>query len=347
MFGAVDPLEDRKINAIAPEWAEPAALESLRQWCREDRIRCPHCRAPVLIKAGEIKIRHFAHRSVADCPYADEDAEKLRGRQILYEWLVAKTGQEAVELEAKVDWMELPVPLDVLVSYEGRRYGYCFLHRNVREAGQRSAIRSAVTCASALGRPLHLVFSTQLLAPIEGDRGRVRLSPTLRELFVTSEYDGPHQEGGTLHFLDPESRLLTSLRGLSLYHAPQAFRFGKRWATPVSEVCLRPSNGEIVHPGEHEAWTAWREAERKRCADGPLLISWGASSRNDERVQCVEQNVPIRPNEATVAAEPVKPRPGSVAPCVLCGVLTHEDDYIVYDGKTMTCKCRECMIPPR
>lgn len=374
MFAAHDQVNDRKITAIAPEWAEPAAMETLRRWCREDRIVCPWCDAPVLIRAGEIKARHFAHKKLAECPYANEDAEKLRGRQILYEWLSSKVERTTVELEAKVDGLDLPVPLDLLAVHADRRYGYCFLHRSIRDTGKRDELTEAVAQAGREGLHLHVVFSARLLDSASTDRGWIRLSPTQRRLAGKSDYNKPHGGGRVLHFLDTETRVLTSLRGLSLFEWPQTFQVGKRLTNPMAEVCVRPSNGEMVHPGEYERLKAW-EAERAERQRQRQSLEADRARRDLQRRQAQHKHPPERPEDAapepwlhpvipqraggqeqegslsappefTVAppsAEPDWPKRDRTAPCGLCGRMTPEEDQIVFDGRTKTCKCRACM----
>jgi hypothetical protein len=338
VFRAIDQFQQGPIVAIDPQWAEPAAIQALRQWCREDRIRCPWCSAPVLIKAGQILSRHFAHKAVADCPYANEDPEKLQGRQVLYEWLLTKLGKEAVELEPNVKALDLPLPLDVLATHAGRRFGYSFLHRSIRECQKREAILDAIAHARVPGLTLHLVFSARMLQPLENHPDLFRLSSTQRDFAVKSTYDQPYWGIGSLHFLDTADRAVNTLRGLSSFDGSSSFRVGKRWANPISEVCITPGGGEIVHPGEHDALKAWSRAAADRKAAAaiprhPAVWLEGRPCFGSEVGQGLRRT----------RAHPEMQRPERVACCSICGSETPEKDQIIYDGQTKMCKCRVCM----
>ncbi|WP_019240510.1 MULTISPECIES: competence protein CoiA family protein [Bacillus] len=56
---------------------------------REKQFYCPCCGSRVFLKAGKIKVAHFAHKANESCSYATEGEteEHLLGKQLLYTWL--------------------------------------------------------------------------------------------------------------------------------------------------------------------------------------------------------------------------------------------------------------------
>lgn len=61
--------------------------ETLAAWKSHGRFSCPQCKERVLLKAGTVRIPHFAHRPGSDCQSRfseGESAAHLSGKQILY-----------------------------------------------------------------------------------------------------------------------------------------------------------------------------------------------------------------------------------------------------------------------
>ncbi|OCA87357.1 competence protein CoiA [Pseudobacillus wudalianchiensis] len=60
---------------------------------------CPSCRQPVILKAGAVKIPHFAHKQLEGCqPFSEGESERhLKGKADLHSW-ISRTHQ--VEAEA-------------------------------------------------------------------------------------------------------------------------------------------------------------------------------------------------------------------------------------------------------
>lgn len=56
--------------------------------CKRQVYYCPACHGEVILKAGSIKIPHFAHRRKTDCDFYSENESltHLKGKQLLYEW---------------------------------------------------------------------------------------------------------------------------------------------------------------------------------------------------------------------------------------------------------------------
>ena len=123
MFKALDTELGRHLVSLDPVWDEQ--VEALRGWGRAGRLVCPVCRQAVLLRAGEIMRRHFAHKDLSQCPLGRESAEVLAGRAALYAWLKTKF-PDGVTLEKQfeanpADDYQLPRGVDCWVERPGRR----------------------------------------------------------------------------------------------------------------------------------------------------------------------------------------------------------------------------------
>lgn len=69
-------------------------------------VVCPECQYPMVLKAGMIKIAHFAHKPGSNCSYGvGESADHLALKNYLIEWFRAETDEQfnvAVEPEYKI-----------------------------------------------------------------------------------------------------------------------------------------------------------------------------------------------------------------------------------------------------
>lgn len=78
--------------------------------------RCPQCLAPLTLRAGEIKVKHFSHRGGGSCSYESvlHHAAKHRLYEVVQAWLAG--------------WGKGPV---IVLPCEGRTIGFCTsdLHR--------------------------------------------------------------------------------------------------------------------------------------------------------------------------------------------------------------------------
>jgi hypothetical protein len=67
---------------------------------RQARYHCPECAEPVVLRAGQVLVHHFAHRPGSDCAHgAGESAEHLAMKAAVRRWLPA---DYQVELEVPV-----------------------------------------------------------------------------------------------------------------------------------------------------------------------------------------------------------------------------------------------------
>jgi hypothetical protein len=210
--------------------------------------------------------------------------------------------------------------------------------------------------------------------PRDARRGRLperaNLSATERALVTPSEFDAIYCASGisqgSLHCLDPESQVLTTVRALVCVEAPQYYE-GSEVASELKRVLVLPSTGEFVHPGEYERLQVLRE-ERRRQAEERRKAQQAAERRRAEREAAAQAAAaraaaPIRPAEppptdrgpaparnvdflAARASWLTPPKtPAAIeepeGTCTLCGRRTR--DWVVFDTKTGECKCRECL----
>ncbi len=373
MFKALDTELGRHVVSLDPAW--DGQVEALRGWGRDGRLACPVCRQAVLLRAGEIKRRHFAHRDLSQCPLSHESAEVLAGRATLYAWLNTKfpagvTLEKQFETEPDGGY-PLPRSVDCWVERPGKRNLAYWLVDGKIDPDDRLRIPQFF---AAYGAALNWVF-----LPRDARRGRqpgrVNLSATERELLAPSEFDAVYSAGITssrsLHCLDSESQVLTTYRALVCVEAPQYYE-GKEVASELKQVLVLPRTGEFVHPGEYERLQVLREEQRRR-EEVRRKAREAAERRRAEREAAAEavasravqaqgapQVQPTRPPSPDRGQAPSKAldfwaarsswlnRPEMPAAneepegtCTLCGRRTR--DWVVFDTKTGECKCRDCL----
>jgi competence protein CoiA len=61
---------------------------------------CPECNEVVILKAGEKKIHHFAHKAESECQYrTNESIEHLTAKKAIYEYLIRQPNCTKCEME--------------------------------------------------------------------------------------------------------------------------------------------------------------------------------------------------------------------------------------------------------
>lgn len=81
---------------------------------KRDRFFCPACKAPVIIKNGQLKRPHFAHNKVSDCINSSEGEteEHLILKEIFVKWCI----KEKITFEVEPYLAELKQRPDVLIE---------------------------------------------------------------------------------------------------------------------------------------------------------------------------------------------------------------------------------------
>lgn len=353
MFRAVDR-QGNDFVSIDFRWDDGDQLDLLRQMGRSDELRCPWCKVAVLLKAGEIRVRHFAHKIKNNCPYKGQAEDRLLGRMLLYRWLVAKVGRESVRIEVDLPGVELPEPFDVVVNSGTVTAAYWFLPKNIHRIAKREEFQGIIRSKAGGRTAVHVVHSARLHAELDHDEPHVHLTPTHEYLNTPCVYDEPHEVlrygfgGGTMQALDLEEESLMTFRGLRQGRWEHQFRYGEKLVHPLAEMLIQPPDGELVHPGEHERLMSWREAKGAREARESALRAehearLAAARREYERrgqTWAIQGTVGHdRSRRSLVERPPEKPP----RPCEICGEMTPERDWVIYTGNGTTCKCRSCM----
>lgn len=311
MFKAFDTTTASEIVSIDPAW-EDRRLE-LRAHCAGKLLQCPECRQPVRLRAGEFRRAHFAHEHKLQCSLNGESADVLNLRAALYGWLTSKFGA-AVEIEKQDCARSFPRPIDCWHNGPKGPLGYVTLARGMSTM-RRERLQKAILDTQLQAT---FVFHASTLEIADGHPNCIVLSTTHRDFAVSTKYDQPHYSGygSSVHFLDPETGMLTTYRGLGEWHPPQVYR-GVRVTSNLSDVLVSPKTGEFVHPGEVEALRNWRD-------------------------ECAARAHAARTRTKRPAPPPPVPRTPSApkATCVICGQITH--DYLQFDERDNTCRCLEC-----
>lgn len=92
-------------------------LETLRALSDQHLLRCPNCDTPLTLKAGPVRIHHFAHTSLAQCAAIDHEPETdghRQGKLRLYQHFrhsaqIATLEQHLPQTDQRADvYIELP-----------------------------------------------------------------------------------------------------------------------------------------------------------------------------------------------------------------------------------------------
>jgi hypothetical protein len=355
MLRAIDADTGKQIISVDPECLEH--LGRIRQAGRSGRLRCPVCQLPVLLRAGLIRVRHFAHKDLGECPSQNESVAVLEARAALYSWLKSKFTR-GVTVEKVLEGTRLPRPMDCWVEYKGRRnLAYWIVDRAVRP-GLFQDVASAVEGAKA---SLTWILLVNRLKRQQEDSRFLQLSAAMARCIARSPYDTVYSPrfSGTLHYLDGAAKMLITFRALR----PAACHWkyeGHEISTPLAQVLVRPDSGEPVHPGEQELLAAWKAKTHKTQARCPI-VSPRFTARSTPQNGLLEQDLmavirgqagpsPTRKRmrwSEAATAEDQEPAPEvdrlafHEAACSICGKKT--TDWSVYCGKTGMCKCNACL----
>lgn len=384
MYKALDQEAKREIIILAPEWQ--GRLAELRQMAAQNRLVCQGCRQPVRVRAGRWRRRHFAHKHLAGCTYGLESPAILAARAILYQRLAASFPGR-VNVEKKLESSKLPRTVDCWVeSSNGSAIAYWIIDARMKlETRQLLLTELTPYC-----RCVHWVLVAALLDIDAKRQNYIRLAPTERDFLQTSQYDSigmeckpPHMRsapGQTLHYLDANTEILITYRGLEKIHAPNVFT-GRREEHSLAEVAIDPDTGEFIHPGEierlmlsrralAEIQAAERQAEEKyaqwrrqqmQAAERLSALQQAEEHQTAERQAAIQQAqqryeqwrsqlFQDRPAIAPTQTEPHSTNPGSPDflgkqeyPCIICGALTSDWWTTFVQNGIRVCKCRECL----
>lgn len=324
MFVALNIRRKTRVTSIAPEWDN--AEEVLRQSAADGELVCPGCKQLLWLRTGTTRRRHFAHRSLADCPLAHQSAEVLEVKAQLYQWLEIKyPGKASLDVTLKAGGCDRNI--DLLVEREkGRKSAYWVFDRQQRDRDEFFA------CHEVKGLSLHFVHTASTLKL--QDQESVLLTASQRDFIAVSGFDsGVERPGfGHLHFVDAEHSTLSIYRGLYCAHRPNVYRFAVLRTGLLNSALISPATGEIVFAEDVEARKAWRERQTAR-----------HSVTEPPKPACPPAPVPVDPE---IHVEPIKrteePSWNMNGPfrCEDCGTVTM--DWSQATPSAGTCICRSC-----
>ncbi len=363
MFKAQRGFTQEDIIILDPCWTWEN-IELLRQHGRDDELICPVCKQPVLVRAGQKKRWHFAHKDLTSCPLKNESPNVLQARMLLYSWLRSKLG-EKVTIEKHFEESDLPRPIDCYVDFpNGLKIGYWILEKGIRE---RLSLQYEL---SNLGIDIVWVPLTGMLKEDDQDQETAYLTPTERDIIFSSEYNQLYSSNNrSLSYLDVEEKTILTLRGLKCIHSPQKFYFCSKLETKLGQALFSPQTGEFVHPGEHEqleklqrelkeqertrALEAQRrsEEEQKRKQELAEQLKRIASQPRNPQAWDIEKPLPRitlvpplqnLPPKKKKDANPYNNYHGKVYTCTVCGKTT--TSWTTLDLSNNTCVCsQECL----
>jgi hypothetical protein len=335
MFKAMD--EETGQPVIILDVIDGDSLKCLRDQGRSGRLTCPMCHHCVRVKAGDIKRHHFAHWSLANCPAANESSELLHAREILYCWLKNKF-PKGVTLEKWIT--DLPHPIDCWVETgASTSFAYWIVEKN-RNLDYRNKVAAAERSS---GVPWNFILLSSMMHPTNTSPEELILSPTERAFLRRSDYDAVHawnraNSCGSLHYMDPVRRELTTYRSLCRGTCRQQYH-GVKLNSPVDQLLLTPKTGALCHPGEKETFLAWRVKEKKRLDEERQYRAQMQHLHSPAPVAVPSGRRSARSLE-TVPPLPAAPEtPEGV--CMECGQRTR--DWWMYSGKTGQCRCNPCL----
>ncbi len=342
MFKAIDIRTEEPIIILDEHWQ--ASIDTLRGLDRNDHLVCQECRHPVRVKAGEIRIWHFAHKHRQDCSYNSESPLLLLLRAFLYKWLSAKFGTK-VTLEKKADPLYFPRSIDCWVDNGHRSFAYWIFESGISSRKREALLDGFVE----LGIQVNWVFAAEMLRVAEEKEGHeIHLTTTERMFLQSSKFDKPMSKWGqSLHYLDHEQEKLTTYRGAYLVHEPQLY-YGHPATTPLSSLLVAPDTGEFVHPGEYERYQRYLnkikeiekiEIEEKRLREE--ILSQPSSETSSlyyspqKTILSPPQSISVKTKQSTpIVADQLEGR------CVHCGEMS--GDWWSFDMATNECRCNKC-----
>ena len=359
MFKAINRETSEAVTILDSKWLHQ--LDDLRSLDRQDILICQGCKQPVRVRAGTSKRWHFAHKHLQNCTYGLESPTLLQLRAVLYQWLVTKFGDKVI-VEKMLDSRYFPRPVDCWIERAAGNLAYWLI-----DSGIRPPVREDLKVGfEHVGANVHWVFLASMLNEPEDHPNRIKLTPTERKFAHPSVYDEPvlgsrFMVGNSLHYLDPDTEILTTFRGLRLIHEPQLFE-GHKERHDLSQILVSPKTGEFVHPGEYEQLRHYQQEQRRLEEEQKALEQRMQEQRRLEAEQRAreQQHFFRQRTESDSVSESkgvsvpltgltpkgnTQPRyAGSLkkeeATCVICGNKTR--DWWYFDGATKTCECRTC-----
>lgn len=219
------------------------ALETLRTLSDSHLLKCPHCNGLLTLKAGPVRIHHFAHTILADCSAFDHEPESdshRQGKLLLYQTF--RRGAVAATLEQHLPATDQRA--DVFIQLPDKSYALEFQQANnsVARWNERHQMYRSIGVADIwfLGQVRYQERQSEALHPIspydplpvprhdfDAASGSFQARELEKALFATDP---------KLYYLDPDSGLLTILLARDLHgNTLRAYRY----LLPLADCALR------------------------------------------------------------------------------------------------------------
>ncbi|WP_157805819.1 competence protein CoiA [Bacillus sp. mrc49] len=221
----------------------PANL--LKQLRRSGKYYCPCCKSEMSIKAGEVRIPHFAHKNNHSCHASSEpeSAYHLSGKRKLFQWFLSHDYQ--VELEAYLP--DIKKRTDVLATVGGIRYAIEFQCSTIPEI---EFINRTEAYRSMGIKPIWILAANCLKRK---NKHEFQLSD-FQWLFVTGSCQHPF-----LWMFCPESNRLSALKNLTPFSPRTVF----------AELTTAPLKFLSPH-----------KLLPRKCSSFPFLPAWRQKRKN-------------------------------------------------------------------
>src|SRR5437773_6267015 len=109
----------RETVLALPDHESTGDLEAVRERTRQGELICPECRQALWLRAGPIRIPHFGHRSLNECPHGRVSEPVLAARRQIYLFFRSRTDpgklRGEVELEPVLSQLQKNVTVDLLL----------------------------------------------------------------------------------------------------------------------------------------------------------------------------------------------------------------------------------------
>lgn len=258
MFRARDISSGNDVVALDVGWGD--AIDGLREQCRSGEVVCPGCQQPVGLHAGRVLRKHFAHKSLSDCPFGRESYERLSARAMLYELLKVRFG-DRVTVEEPIS-SDVPGEVaDCVVTLSSGKAAYFIIPKQVR--GDRE---SYIQLRKSAYEHVHWVLLRNLLKKSRDKdfliSAAVRDFADLSGISRLYPVKRKHELGSLVYFY-ANHKTMVFMRGMHLLHAPSVYRMEKGFKIPYMETYVDLETGQLMHPDEREPYEDMLESERK------------------------------------------------------------------------------------
>ncbi|WFB37683.1 competence protein CoiA family protein [Kiritimatiellota bacterium B12222] len=333
MFTAKIKRDAGMVNILDAKWQQQGEL--LRGLTQRGELVCPHCGQDINLRDGDVRRRHFAHRTLADCPFKEPSAEVLDIKTTLYQWLESKMPGN-VQMDCRLEMPGKEVYWDFLVESEnGKRFGYWIVDRQVRDRTERfdAAEKQGI---------LPVILHTASVLKFHTD-DILELTASQRAFRKRSIYDVVLQgkSGGHLQFLTGHKDLKI-FRGLSLLHKPNLYEWDVLRSGGLDDAFFDDATGELFFKEDQDAERVFEEQQKQR-----------GKKREEDKKASVQRSAPVasgmsyRTSTLQFKESVVRESSGNVqnrfnqpVECEDCGQMTC--DLVKWIPKTGKCVCRAC-----